>query len=135
MPKVPDRPPAGDDQLAFGDLGPRSRATDPPTSRQAAEQLDHRTVGARCRRYLLVIRQAGDDGATRDEVARAVGARGAEDRALSRRLTDLAQARLVEDSGRTRLSESARRQVVWVVTPAGRLEAARVASAETRRSA
>lgn len=122
------------DQLHFGDLPQRSRPTDPRTAREAGKQLSPVTVNTRCSRYLVVVAEAGRKGATRDEIASAVGAQGAEDRALSRRLTDLRQAGLVKDSGRTRTSESCREQIVWTCTDRGHMEAARVIAAETREA-
>lgn len=93
---------------------PRVRATDPDTSRAAAANLDPQTVSARCIRYLSYIQAAGQTGMTRDELALATGVRGAEDRALSRRITDLAHAGRVYDSRRRRPGDSGRDQIVWV---------------------
>lgn len=93
---------------------PRHRTQGRQTSATAAASLDPGRVATRCERYLSVIVAAGSGGATRDDVAAAVDARGAEDRALARRITDLCQAGLVVDSGRTRPGESGRPQTVWV---------------------
>lgn len=103
-----------------GQNPPRHRNTDPRTSQAAADSLSARGVGARCRRYYEVIVATGPDGATRDDIARLVDAQGAEDRALSRRITDLRQQGLVVDSGRTRRGSSGREQVVWVAVGADR---------------
>jgi hypothetical protein len=118
-----------DDGTLF-DPANAARTSDPPTSHAAARQLDPSKVEASCNRYLRVIAAAKERGATRDDVADAVDARGAEDRALSRRLTDLHQAGLIEASGRTRPSHSQREQIVWVLTGPGRMHHARVLAAE-----
>lgn len=95
---------------------PTHRNTDPATSTAAAAVATHGRASNRDR-YFALIQASGAHGMTRDEIADAVDARGAEDRALSRRLTDLHQQGRTYDSGRTRTSHSGLQQIVWVAVP------------------
>jgi hypothetical protein len=91
---------------------PRARSRDRATSAAAAASLDPPRLGLQCRAVLDVLRRAACQGATRDEIAAALDWRG--DRSvLSRRITDLTQAGLVLDVGRTRPGVSGRQLTVW----------------------
>jgi hypothetical protein len=74
--------------------------------------LDPVRLGGQLADVLDVLRRAGCSGATRDEIYSELAWRG--DRSvLSRRFTDLVQAGLALDIGRTRPGASGRQQVVW----------------------
>jgi hypothetical protein len=108
QPSLFDRPRIGH----AGQEPPRHRSRDPETSRAAASSLDPGRLRAQCRDVLDVLRRAGCQGATRDEVFDALDWRG--DRSvLSRRITDLVQGGLALDIGRTRTGVSGRQLTVW----------------------
>jgi hypothetical protein len=90
---------------------PKVRHTDPPTSRDAADSLDRQAVGKRCAELLKLVRHAGTYGRT---VAELVAVTGYDRGNTARRVTDLAQAGKVYDSGKTRPGPSGRQSIVWV---------------------
>ena len=95
---------------------PRWRASDPATSRKAAESLDPDTLAREQRRVLRAI-VMHEGRAIRDQIASHLSA----DRScVSRRITDLCAAGLVEDSGTTRPGVSGRQQTEWALTDKGR---------------
>jgi len=99
-------------------LGPsrRYRHADPVTSRAAAESLTPEALGKEQGRVLRAISMHAGE-ANRDQVASYLSA----DRScVSRRITDLRDSGLVEDTGRTRPGPTGRQQTVWALTDAGR---------------
>lgn len=97
-------------------IGPRTRRSDPQTSRDAAASLTPEALGREQGRVLRAISMHAGE-AIRDQVAMYLSA----DRScVSRRITDLRDLGLVEDSGRTRPGPSGRQQTVWCLTDAGR---------------
>lgn len=82
------------------------------TSREAARSIRPLAAGYRAD-VLAAIRAAGADGLTDDECQRALAMNPSTQR--PRRL-ELEAAGLVTDSGRTRLTASGRKAVVWVAS-------------------
>lgn len=82
------------------------------TSREAARSIRPLAAGYRAD-VLAAIRAAGADGLTDDECQRALAMNPSTQR--PRRL-ELEAARLVTDSGRTRLTASGRKAVVWIAS-------------------
>lgn len=96
-----------DDQL-------RVRASDPDTSRAAAESI-RPALGAECSRVLAAVESRGHIGATAFEVTRSLEGVGVErdQNCVARRLTDLRDAGLVRDTGMRRPGKSNRGLIVW----------------------
>lgn len=93
----------------FADYAPPCQ-THSPTSREAAEAIEPRTETLR-RAVLDYLRSRGQDGATDEETIDALGMSG--NTARPRRI-ELQDMRLVCDSGKTRLTRSGRKAVVWI---------------------
>jgi predicted ArsR family transcriptional regulator len=96
-------------QLDLLDYQPRAHARreDPRTSRAAADSMKE-GAGALCTRLLEAFRTYG--AMTRSEVARRVGL---SDYQVSKRLSDLQHANLLQDTGTTRPGPTGRQQTVW----------------------
>ena len=88
---------------------PRARRSDPETSRLAAESMAP-AAEIHCQRILQYLRRIGTINATKDEVGQAVGL---DDVQAARRLSDLKDAGLVEDSGERRPSKSGHPCIAW----------------------
>jgi hypothetical protein len=82
------------------------------TSRAAAEEIEPRVTTLR-RAVLDAIRGAGDHGATDEELQVCLGMNPSTQRP---RRIECVRAGLVRDSGRTRLTKSGRKAVVWTAT-------------------
>ena len=80
------------------------------TSRSAADAIEP-NAGTLRAKVLAVIRGCGERGATDLEVQRAISLGGSTQRPRRVKLVELG---LVQDSGRTRLTESGRKAVVWM---------------------
>lgn len=81
-----------------------------PTSREAAVAIEPRSETLR-RAVLEFIRSRGETGATDEECQEGLAMNPSTQRP---RRIELQQAGLVHDSGRTRLTKSGRKAVVWV---------------------
>lgn len=99
-----------DDQAPFfrNALGPFQRGSE--TSRQAAFDNYPRS-GTQRRRVLDAIRNAGDDGMTRDEVA---GTLGLSSNSVRPRVKELLGAALIRESGKRRLTQTGSMAAVLV---------------------
>ena len=84
----------------------RARATDPDTSRAAAESLDTGTILAQ---LVWTYREAGASGLTDEEAGDRVGKSGA-----WKRCADLRRLGMIAPDGRTRTGTSGREQRVCV---------------------
>jgi len=84
----------------------RTRATDPDTSRVAAESLDTGTILAQ---LAQAYREAGADGMTDEEAGDRVGKSGA-----WKRCADLRRLGMIAPDGRTRTGTSGREQRVCI---------------------
>lgn len=96
-----------------------SRPSDPATS-QAAAELDHTSLRLQVLEQLRLLVDAGGDGATTYELQCGLRDRGIDKErgSIARRLTDLRDAGLVIDTGRTRPGAYERvEQTVWTVAP------------------
>lgn len=88
---------------------PRVRNTDPDTSAEAAASLNERALGGLLEEYYELIVHHG--GLTTSQIVQITG----HDRGnTARRITDLAQAGWIHDSGMRRLGPTGRRSIVWV---------------------
>ena len=98
-----------DDQL-------RVRASDPDTSRAAAESIKP-VLGAECSRVLAAVESRGSMGATAYEALLVLerDGRRRQQSVVSRRLTDLRDAGLLRDSGCRRPGMTGRWLIVWSV--------------------
>lgn len=96
-----------------------ARTSDPATS-HAAASLDHTSMRLQVLEQLRLLVDAGCDGATTYELQRGLRDRGIdkEQGSIARRVTDLRDAGLVVDTGRTRPGAYERvEQTVWTVAP------------------
>lgn len=84
------------------------------TSLEALEQADR---AAGCRTVLGIYAAAHPGGLTDHELTKISGQQY---NSIGRRRTDLAQAKLLADSGETRPSPHGRACIVWCITSAGR---------------
>jgi len=96
----------------------RARRDDPDTSHGAAERAAE-FAGKHKARIFAALRQASS-GATKDEISRMTGI---DPVAVARRMSELANDGLVEDSGLRRPTPTGRSAIVW------RIKAAQAASA------
>lgn len=96
----------------------RARRDDPDTSHGAAERAAE-FAGKHKARILEALRRS-PNGATKDEISRVTGI---DPVAVARRMRELANEGLVEDSGLRRPTPTGRRAIVW------RNKAAQAASA------
>jgi hypothetical protein len=106
-------------QLTFPEPGARS--TDPGTSHAAARSMRDAVTGQR-RLVLRAVAWAGRDGATAWDIVSDLTRRGIrppDQSVAARRLTDLHQAGLIEDTGTTRSGRSNRQLIVWRLTHTG----------------
>jgi predicted ArsR family transcriptional regulator len=108
----------------FDELGPHVRRSDPATSVAALDSL-RRHLPAQRMAVLTVVANS-DCGATAWDVVDRLDR--IQRNVASRRLTDLAQAGLVVDTGTTRIGRTGRPEIVWRVTEAGRTVMAEVAA-------
>lgn len=111
-----------DNLTLFGD--PTARATDPDTSRDAAESMKP-YAGDECRRVLtaiVAIETYGGEGATAHDIVMrlAYSGRAPQQNCVARRCTDLRAAGLIEDTGDRRPGGSGRPLIVWHTTDEGR---------------
>lgn len=92
------------------------RHADAVTSAAAAESI-RPVLGTECHRVLEVIRRAGWVGATAHEIRCVLRADGVDrdQNVVARRCSDLRDAGLIVDSGRTRSGRSNRQLIVWSV--------------------
>ena len=90
-------------------FAPRARATDPLTSFQAADRM---VEGAKYHRYRILghLRRIAPATATKDEAGHATGL---DDVQAARRLSELKDAGLIEDSGERRPSKSGNSCIAW----------------------
>lgn len=100
------------------------RATDPDTSRDAALSI-RECVGDQCRLVLTSLLEAerrSGRGATAHEIVMrlAYTGRAPQQSVVARRLTDLRNAGLIEDTGERRPGGSGRNLIVWASTTEGR---------------
>lgn len=95
-----------------------SRSTDPQTSRDAGRSMSGAVLGDQ---QMQVLGAIGVD-ATAYEIAECLWARGSriQQNVVARRLTDLRENGWVRLTGETRPGSSARQQLVFAVTAAGR---------------
>ena len=98
-----------DDQL-------RVRASDPDTSRDAAEAI-RPVLGQECQRVLRAVKLLGGT-ATAYEVAGHLAAEGhhRDQNCIARRCTDLRDAGRLVDTGQRRPGRSGRALIVWAAT-------------------
>jgi DNA-binding transcriptional ArsR family regulator len=89
---------------------PPANATD---SSQAAAAMIAEHAPALRERILLFIRERGEQGATNEEIADALGLRPNSE---TGRATELKDAGLIRDSGRRRRARSGVRVIIWVPT-------------------
>jgi hypothetical protein len=99
-------------ETLYGGTPPHVRGS--VTSLLAAERIAP-IAGTMQARVLAVVRQAGEDGATCDEVEQSLGGRH---QSISARIRELVLLGWVEDSGRERPTRSRRHAVVYVALPA-----------------
>lgn len=80
------------------------------TSKQAAKSIEPK-VGTVLFEVLTMIRLAGDDGCTTDEIEYGTGMKH---QTVSARVWDLHKRGFIQESGRTRQTSSGRPAIVWV---------------------
>lgn len=118
----PELPKAEPANPPLGHAG--ARATDPDTSKTAAEVVDNR-VTEQCLQVLWALVQCethGGHGATAHEVVLrlAYGGRAPQQNVAARRLTTLQRVGLVRDTGDRRPGSSPAPLIVWASTVDGR---------------
>lgn len=102
------------------------------TSREAAQSIEH-TITDSEMVILRHLRSLGQDGATDDEMERALGM---PHQTVSARRNGLASRDMVLDSGERRLTRSGRRAIVWVARtqPFSQEELVEIAAREARKA-
>jgi hypothetical protein len=127
-----DDPPGSTAAPSLFDTSPAARVTDPPTSWAADHEVRSDTVklGRQLTDALRVIAQAGEHGTTTFAVAAELSR---ESGRTARRITDLKQAGLVEETGEEIRVETGRLQRVVRATRAGLAAADR--GVDARRTA
>jgi predicted transcriptional regulator len=84
---------------------------DSATSKQAALEIAPRAGTLRAN--VLAYLELADQGGTNDEIARALALKL---QSVCPRVNELVKGGFLKDSGETRLSDSGRKAVVWVLT-------------------
>ena len=100
-------------------VGPTARESDPPTSHDAADHHD----GLSAQRRMVLAALADKGHATAYELLCHLATYRPivpQQSVIARRLTDLHELGLVEDTGTTRPGSSKRRLIVWRITNDGR---------------
>lgn len=123
-PTLWDDPPAPSIPKPIAD--PKARASDPATSKAAAERGDN--FGPLCQRVLLTLLEiertdSWRTGATVAELRLRMSydsARVPESNSIARRLTTLARMGYIRDTGATRDGGAGQPQTAWASTPEGR---------------
>jgi hypothetical protein len=103
------------------DVEPKARArrTDPATSHEAARKINELQAASIQYRVLKAYARAGRH-MTRDEVVEAAGYRPEDGVGVQRRVSELLNAGLLQETGSKRPGLSGRDQRVLSITPAGR---------------
>jgi hypothetical protein len=99
-------------QLDFLSPRPHARRTDPATSHDAARSI-HGSAEALTARLYAVLARRGP--MTRSELTAAAGQK-LSDYQVSKRVSDLKNAKLIVDTGQTRPGPTGRMQTVWRAT-------------------